>query len=208
MPLDFPNSPSVNQQYTVGSTTWIWDGTVWNAQNAALDFTGYVESLGGTTGAISVGNHVAVTSSVLDWRFNPRKRAAIDSELNALGDLTVANSGTGASTTFNSISNLGDINTLGIASASTGTTSTGRSFVGLASSDQLELGSGEVRIACSAKTLNSLSDGTNRYFLRCGILDNRTSGSVTDGLFFSYTDNVNSGNWSEFSAAGSMTRIT
>lgn len=52
MPLDFPNSPSVNQQYTVGSTTWIWDGTVWNAQNAALDFTGYVETFNGATGDV------------------------------------------------------------------------------------------------------------------------------------------------------------
>lgn len=66
MPLDFPNSPSVNQQYTVGSTTWIWDGTVWNAQNAALDFTGYVETFNGATGAVEgVSSFNGLTGAVL-----------------------------------------------------------------------------------------------------------------------------------------------
>jgi hypothetical protein len=31
MPLDFPDSPSVNDQFTVDDSTFIWDGTVWNA---------------------------------------------------------------------------------------------------------------------------------------------------------------------------------
>jgi hypothetical protein len=34
MPLNFPNSPSLNQTYTVGSSTWTWDGTVWNATSS------------------------------------------------------------------------------------------------------------------------------------------------------------------------------
>lgn len=29
MPIDFPNSPSVNQIYTVGSRSWKWDGSTW-----------------------------------------------------------------------------------------------------------------------------------------------------------------------------------
>jgi len=29
MPIDFPDSPTVNQQFTVGETTWYWTGTVW-----------------------------------------------------------------------------------------------------------------------------------------------------------------------------------
>jgi len=35
-----------------------------------------------------------------------------------------------------------------------------------------------------------------------GLLDTRTSGSVGDGLFFSYTDTVNSGNWSIDAVSG------
>ena len=29
MPIDFPNSPSVNDEFTSGSTTWEWNGSVW-----------------------------------------------------------------------------------------------------------------------------------------------------------------------------------
>jgi hypothetical protein len=29
MPIDFPNSPTVNQQFTAGDTTWYWTGAVW-----------------------------------------------------------------------------------------------------------------------------------------------------------------------------------
>jgi len=30
MAIDFPNSPTLNQIYTVGSRSWIWDGSTWN----------------------------------------------------------------------------------------------------------------------------------------------------------------------------------
>ena len=30
MPIDFPNSPSLNDLFTSGSTTWKWDGAKWN----------------------------------------------------------------------------------------------------------------------------------------------------------------------------------
>ena len=29
MAIDFPNSPSTNQTYTVGNKTWVWDGEKW-----------------------------------------------------------------------------------------------------------------------------------------------------------------------------------
>jgi hypothetical protein len=32
MPINFPDSPTLNQQFTVGLRTWIWDGTVWKAK--------------------------------------------------------------------------------------------------------------------------------------------------------------------------------
>lgn len=31
MPLNFPDSPSLNQVYTSGSNSWQWDGAAWNA---------------------------------------------------------------------------------------------------------------------------------------------------------------------------------
>ena len=29
MPINFPDSPSVNDTHTVGDRTWVWDGTTW-----------------------------------------------------------------------------------------------------------------------------------------------------------------------------------
>ena len=51
MALNFPDSPSVNDTYTVGSTTWTWDGTVWNSSTGAIIPT-YVSSFNGATGNV------------------------------------------------------------------------------------------------------------------------------------------------------------
>lgn len=29
MPIDFPDTPAVDEQFTVGETTWYWTGAVW-----------------------------------------------------------------------------------------------------------------------------------------------------------------------------------
>jgi hypothetical protein len=29
--MDFPNSPTVGQSYTVGNSSWVWTGTTWDA---------------------------------------------------------------------------------------------------------------------------------------------------------------------------------
>jgi hypothetical protein len=29
--VNFPNSPTVGQTYTVGTKSWTWNGTAWNA---------------------------------------------------------------------------------------------------------------------------------------------------------------------------------
>lgn len=35
MPIDFPNSPTINQTFTSGNNTWQWDGTAWNIVTAS-----------------------------------------------------------------------------------------------------------------------------------------------------------------------------
>ena len=49
MPLNFPDTPSLNQIYTSGSNSWQWDGTVWNAISSSLVVSTYGPT--GPTGA-------------------------------------------------------------------------------------------------------------------------------------------------------------
>jgi hypothetical protein len=44
--IDFPDSPSVGDTYTVGDRGWLWDGTVWQSQGS-----GAVTGPTGATGA-------------------------------------------------------------------------------------------------------------------------------------------------------------
>ena len=63
MPLNFPTSPAVNEQYTFGGRTWIWDGSAWNSYN--LGITGYVSAVNGFTGGITLaaGSGITLTGS-------------------------------------------------------------------------------------------------------------------------------------------------
>ena len=40
MAIDFPNSPTLNQQFTAGGNTWIWDGTTWTLQRISTGAQG------------------------------------------------------------------------------------------------------------------------------------------------------------------------
>ena len=65
MPLNFPNSPSINQTYTVGSSTWTWDGTVWNATSSS--------TIVGTTDVNIGSNNIMITDNATtpDILINP-----------------------------------------------------------------------------------------------------------------------------------------
>ena len=60
---------------------------------------------------------------------------------------------------------------------------------------QIILGGGVVNVNWVIN-LATLSNGTNRYTLNCG-LSTATDGvsAISDGVYFSYSDNVNAGNW-------------
>ena len=36
MPLNFPNSPSLNDEYTFGGSTYVWNGSVWGVKAATV----------------------------------------------------------------------------------------------------------------------------------------------------------------------------
>lgn len=40
MPINFPDSPTLNQSFTASGNTWIWDGTSWNLVRVAAGATG------------------------------------------------------------------------------------------------------------------------------------------------------------------------
>lgn len=54
----------------------------------------------------------------------------------------------------------------------------------------------------------TLSDGTNRFIAQFGISDATITGDVSNGVYFEYSDNVNSGNWTCCAAlASTRTKI-
>ena len=52
MPLNFPTSPAVNEQYTFAGRTWVWNGSAWDSYNPGI--TGYVSAVNGLTGILSL----------------------------------------------------------------------------------------------------------------------------------------------------------
>lgn len=66
MPLNFPDTPSLNQIYTSGSNSWQWDGTVWNALSSAqVGINGSAGATGatGSTGATGATGSVGATGA-------------------------------------------------------------------------------------------------------------------------------------------------
>ena len=96
MAIDFPSSPSVNDTFTVGDTTYKWDGTVWTSTvSGAVDF---LPVTGGTvTGAITASGGVVgdVTGNV-DGNLTGDVTGNVSGNLtgNVTGDVTGDVSGT------------------------------------------------------------------------------------------------------------------
>jgi hypothetical protein len=66
--IDFPNSPAVNDTFTVGSITWKWNGTTWQSQGISVAGpTGPAGTNGtnGTNGAAGVAGEANFSSFLL-----------------------------------------------------------------------------------------------------------------------------------------------
>ena len=61
MAMDFPNSPSVGQVFTIDGKQWIWDGTSWNARMPNTTFMTH----GGTHGDGGVDEITIAPSQVV-----------------------------------------------------------------------------------------------------------------------------------------------
>jgi len=69
MPIDFPNSPTLNDVYTVGNNSWKWDATSWNlvrsiGPSGPIGLTGPTGATGpsGPTGATGPSGAASVYS--------------------------------------------------------------------------------------------------------------------------------------------------
>ncbi|KAB2842313.1 hypothetical protein F9K50_02260 [bacterium] len=80
----------------------------------------------------------------------------------------------------------------GVIECLTGSTSTGRAGIETSSSS-IRFGGGK-HVFETRVRIPTLSNGTDRFTVRIGFGDNITT-DPTDGAFFRYVDNVNSGNW-------------
>jgi len=43
--INFPDSPTTDQEFTSGNRTWIWDGTVWNSKQTTTTLLNATEPL-------------------------------------------------------------------------------------------------------------------------------------------------------------------
>jgi len=51
MALDFPTTPSLNDEYTLNNRTWVFNGTSWDSKNTTLYYSSkYATALTGATG--------------------------------------------------------------------------------------------------------------------------------------------------------------
>jgi len=94
MAIDFPNIPSLNQSFTAGGSTWIWDGIAWTLQRITTGAQGPQGEVGpqGPTGPVGPqGTSINVKSSVATVALLPATgNSANDARIvDADGDLYV-----------------------------------------------------------------------------------------------------------------------
>ena len=121
-------------------------------------------------------------------------RIIMDSDLNSLGEFTQILFGLGANNSF--ITAYAFDGRIGFMTSSTGTNAAGFSGCGTAVNNGIVLGTFDTDV-CDIVRIPVLSDGTETFFVDCGLTTNRTGGvtSPIDGVYFTYSHGTNSGKW-------------
>jgi hypothetical protein len=79
MPINFPDTPTLNQSFTAGNRTWKWDGSTWQAVGIGLTATSPVVLTGADISFDSTAiqaNADAIATSVTDIGTNSTNIAA------------------------------------------------------------------------------------------------------------------------------------
>lgn len=110
MPLNFPTSPAVNQQYTFAGRTWIWNGSAWDSYNPGI--TAYVSGINGLTGGITLfgGIGISVDTNAKGITVTNTGILSFNGLTGAVTGITQINAGSGLSvsgTTNVTITNIG-----------------------------------------------------------------------------------------------------
>lgn len=159
----------------------------------------------GTSGStVALGNHTHgaadVTSGTFDIARIPRPGVLVPSTMSMTWSDFTGNSvipwasltgGTGAAVGF---TQSGADDNPGLLTFSTGSTATGRAGTGSGNTDAFVFGTRPHVFSTAVLLVTNLSTSTERYSMEVGFMDSLT-GAFTNGAYFSYTDNVNSGNW-------------
>ena len=135
MPLNFPSSPAVNDQYTFGGRTWIWNGSAWDSYNPGI--SGYVSALNGFTGGVTLaaGTGITLTNASNIITITNIGVQSFNGLTGAVSGVTQINAGSGISisgSTNPTITNTGVQSFNGLTGAVTGvTTSVANTFTAL-----------------------------------------------------------------------------
>jgi hypothetical protein len=60
--IDFPNTPSVNDEFTAGDITYVWSGTVWNSIGQAIAGPAGADGADGDSGVVAATSPIQYNS--------------------------------------------------------------------------------------------------------------------------------------------------
>lgn len=160
---------------------------------------------------LTVGDHITLNdggaggNATIDWLYDPRKDIFLFNECHATDNMTASNAN-GGSAGFTDGS-AASSEALGVVRTRSGATTNGRSHFGSSTTDQILFGTRAHKFEVKTKYSN-LSNATDRYETFIGFYDAFATGSMVDGAWFQYRDDINSGKFECITSSNSTATTT